>query len=139
MGEQSVTANERVVVDTDVLIDVGRGDQRAVTYLETLGNRATLAISAITQMELLVGCANKHEQQALAHFLDRFEILLLTEAATAKAITLLETYRLSHGLLIADALIAATAITYSAPLVSKNQRDYRFIKELHLLPYPPQG
>ena len=45
-------------------------------------------------------------------------------------------YRLSHGLLIPDALIAATAIEADTPLVSKNQKDYRFIKDLQLLPYP---
>jgi predicted nucleic acid-binding protein len=43
---------------------------------------------------------------------------------------------LSHGLLIADALIAATAIISDLSLVSKNQRDYQFIEDLHLRPYP---
>jgi len=38
--------------------------------------------------------------------------------------------------LIADAFIAATAITSQKPLISKNQKDYRFIEELTLLPYP---
>jgi predicted nucleic acid-binding protein len=49
---------------------------------------------------------------------------------------LLRRYRLSHGLLIADALIAATAIVLESPLVSKNQGDYKFIADLTLLPYP---
>ncbi|NLF95992.1 MAG: type II toxin-antitoxin system VapC family toxin [Candidatus Riflebacteria bacterium] len=43
---------------------------------------------------------------------------------------------LSHNLLIADALIAATAITLQIPLISKNQKDFRYIEELSLLPYP---
>jgi predicted nucleic acid-binding protein len=43
---------------------------------------------------------------------------------------------LSHGLLIADSLIAATALTLGTLFVTKNQRDYRFIAELQLLPYP---
>ncbi|WP_245536663.1 PIN domain-containing protein [Thiothrix nivea] len=50
---------------------------------------------------------------------------------------LLQQYRLSHGLLIPDGLIAATAIEAGIPLISKNQKDYRFIQELQLLPYPP--
>ncbi len=49
---------------------------------------------------------------------------------------LLREFRSSHGLLIADALIAATAIVEDVPFISKNQRDYRFIDELDLLPYP---
>lgn len=53
-----------------------------------------------------------------------------------KAVDLLKQYRLSHGLLIADALIAATALEHSEPFITKNQRDFRFITGLHLLPYP---
>jgi predicted nucleic acid-binding protein len=52
------------------------------------------------------------------------------------AVDLLRRYRLSHGLLIADAFIAATALVLDTPLVSKNQRDYRFIAGLTLLRYP---
>lgn len=49
--------------------------------------------------------------------------------------------RTSGGLLIPDALIAATAVVNGMPLISKNQRDYRFIEygfieRLDLLPYP---
>ena len=65
-------------------------------------------------------------------------MITLTEAITGKAVELLLEYRLSHGLLIADALIAATAIERGLSLVSKNQRDYRFIHGLDLLPYPPE-
>lgn len=53
-----------------------------------------------------------------------------------RAIVLLQHYRLSHGLLIADGLIAATALVMDKPLTTKNQRDYRFIADLTLLPYP---
>ncbi len=38
--------------------------------------------------------------------------------------------------MIADALIAATALEHNEPLISKNQSDYRFIGKLNLLPYP---
>jgi predicted nucleic acid-binding protein len=38
--------------------------------------------------------------------------------------------------MIADALIAATALVEGLSLVSKNQRHFRFIAGLHLLPYP---
>ena len=32
--------------------------------------------------------------------------------------------------------IAATALVYDLPLLTKNQRDFRFIPDLKLLPYP---
>ncbi len=125
-----------VLVDTDILIDVGRGDPNAVAYLEDLESQNSVGISVVTQMELLVGCANKREQRAVERFIRRFTIFSLSEAISDEAVFLLQKYKLSHGLLIADALIAATTIVQGASLASKNQKDYRFIADLALLPYP---
>ena len=125
-----------VLIDTDILIDVGRGISEAATYLQELEQTKGLAVSVVTQMELIVGCRNKTEQRILELFLRRFWVLPLNEPISKKAVELLQRFRLSHGLLIADALIAATAISWGYPLASKNQRDYRFIDGLDLLPYP---
>jgi len=87
-------------------------------------------------MELVVGCRNKSELQVLNRFLSQFQVLTLTSQISDRATQLLQEYFLSHGLLIADALIAATAIEHQMSLLSKNQRDFRFIQELTLLAYP---
>lgn len=87
-------------------------------------------------MELIVGCRNKDELEALAQFLDRFSIIHLTPDISEIAVDLLNTYRLSHGLLIPDALIASTALAFKYSFVTKNQRHFRFIDNLHLLSYP---
>jgi len=136
-GSGEVDVAQLVLVDTDILIDVGRKGTEAVGYLEHMEQQATLGVSVITQMELIVGCRNKREFRILERFLRRFRIVTLNEAIAATGVTLLRQYRLSHGLLIADALIAATALTIASPLVTKNQQDYRFIEGLELLPYPP--
>ena len=86
-------------------------------------------------MEMIVGCQNRSELRALLKFLERFLIISVSQDISLTAVHLLKTYRLSHGLKIADALIASTAIANNIPLISKNQRDYRFIKTLTLLPY----
>ena len=125
-----------ILVDSDVLIDVGREIAEAITCLQTHEGDNTLAISAITQLELLIGCRDKREQQKLAKFLRRFDVVRLNESISDTATLLVTRYRLSHGLLIPDALIAATALTLEIPPLSKNQRDYRFIAGLNLLPYP---
>ena len=95
-----------------------------------------LGTSVIVQMELIVGCRNKEEWNKLNRFLKRFQVVGLSEAIGNKSIELLNRYHLSHGLLIPDSLFAATALTLNAPLLSKNQRDYRFMDGLKLLPYP---
>ena len=125
-----------LLVDTDILIDVARGDDTALNCLQSLEQQSPLAISTVTYMELIVGCRNKAELQSLDAFLLRFQNLRLSDPISDIAVDLLRQYRLSHGLLIADALIAATALAYSEPFISKNQRDYRFITGLNLLPYP---
>lgn len=86
-------------------------------------------------MELIVGCKNIAELRKLQQFLNRYQVININESISHQAVKLLERYRLSHGLLIADAFIAATAITRNYTLASKNQRDYRYISELELLPY----
>ena len=124
------------IVDTDILIDAGRGVSEAVACLQGIEQQSSLAASVVTQMELFIGCRSKAELQMVEGFLQRFQLLKLTEQVSESAVDLLRQYRLSHGLLIPDALIAATALAFDAPLISKNQRDYRFIAGLKLLAYP---
>jgi predicted nucleic acid-binding protein len=125
-----------ILVDTDIVIDAGRKVTEAIDCLQHREQCAMLGVSVITQMELMVGCRNRREFRILERFLRRFEIISLNEAIADTGIVLLRRYRLSHQLLIADALIAATALTIETDMVTKNQRDYRFIESLKLLPYP---
>jgi len=124
------------LVDTDILIDAGRGVPEAMACLKDIKANSTLTISIVTQMELMVGCRNKAELQKLDKFLKQFQIVKVNEAIVDKSVELLRSYRLSHGLLIADSLIAATALTLNVAFISKNQRDYKFISGLNLLAYP---
>lgn len=124
------------IVDSDILIDAAQKIEVAIDCLARIENQSVLAVSVITQMELIVGCRNKAELRHTERFLQRFRVIKLSETICDTALELVREYRLSHGLLIPDALIAATAIVLNEPFVTKNQRDYRFIQRLHLLPYP---
>lgn len=128
--------SQRILIDTDVLIDVARSVNTAIDRLTAEAQTSTLVISTITYMELVVGCRNRNELQALQQFVRRFEQIQLNEMISDRATQLLADYYLSHGLLIPDSLIAATALVLEIPLLSKNQRDYRFITDLNLLSYP---
>jgi len=128
--------NDFLIIDTDILIDVARKVKEAVDRLDEEEQTSALGTSIVVQMELIVGCRNKEELNKLNRFLKRFQIVDLNDSIGKKSVELLNRYRLSHGLLIADSLVAATALTMDIPLLSKNQRDYRFIEGLKLLPYP---
>lgn len=127
---------KQLLVDTDILIDVANNISTAIDRLKLEARSLSLVVSVITQMELIVGCRNKTELQYLKKFLQDYELMAIDKSVSIKATELVENYRLSHGLLIPDALIPATAITRNIPLLSKNQKDYRFILELNLLTYP---
>lgn len=125
-------ATQLLLVDTDILIDYSLGSEKARKELVELSDKNRLAISVITQLELMVGCENKKEFQSLQQFLTNFYIVPLTDTASFKAVELFERYRLSHGVLIPDMLIAATALTNNATLFSKNKKDFQFIEGLKL-------
>ncbi len=127
---------DKILIDTDILIDAARNVETAKNKLEELNKSSVICISVITQMEMLVGCENKREQKIVEKYLNNFIIIPVTDIISTKAYELLKKYRLSHGLLIPDSLIAATSISEEISLITKNQKDYKFITDLKLLKYP---
>jgi predicted nucleic acid-binding protein len=128
--------SETIIIDTDIIVDVARGSERAASFLDEMKSLHVLAISSITEMELIVGCENKRELAHLESFLSDFKRVKLDESITDEAVELVRQFRLSHGLLIADALIAATAKITGTEFISKNYKHFRFIPGLNLRKYP---
>jgi Predicted nucleic acid-binding protein, contains PIN domain len=126
----------RVIVDTDILLEFSRGSDTAADRLEKTAKTFTLSISSITEMELIVGSLNKKHLYEIRRFIEHFQVVNISEKISSRASGLIEQYCLSHGLLIPDALIAATALTFDEGLATKNQRDFRFIEGLRLIAYP---
>ncbi len=65
--------NNSLLIDSDILIDVGRKNQIAIERLEKEREKSITVISSVTQMELIVGCRNKAELKYLDRFLEDFE------------------------------------------------------------------
>jgi predicted nucleic acid-binding protein len=76
--------NSKIIIDTDILIDVGQGVATALARLKTEASQSTLVLSIITRMELLVGCQNKTEMCSLERFLKPFEIIPLRMKITPR-------------------------------------------------------
>jgi predicted nucleic acid-binding protein len=83
-------------------------------------------------MELIQGSRDKIELKRINRFLKDFKILPITQKISKKSMELMKKYSISHGLLIPDALIAATAIIKNIPLWTFNRRDFQFIDRLIL-------
>ena len=126
---------EKVICDTDVMIDYL--DKRRSRHIDTVNainiiGSDNLTISAITKMELIAGIENKAELRSLKNNIDLFTTLHLNQQITLIALELMETYKLSHGLEIPDALIAATSLYTGFDVYTYNLKDFKFIPELKL-------
>jgi predicted nucleic acid-binding protein len=60
------------LIDTDILIDTALQVSEAVCCLDELEDSSELAISVVTQMELIVGCRNKTELKKWSNFWNGF-------------------------------------------------------------------
>ena len=129
-------AKNKIICDTDVMIDYW--DQTkprhssTKTILEESISLDNIVLSAITKMELMLGAVNKADMLRITKKLSRFNIALISNEITLTAFDLLETYRLSHGLLLPDSIIAATALIADVELYTYNIKDFKFILQLKL-------
>jgi predicted nucleic acid-binding protein len=125
-----------MIFDTDVLIWASRGNLRAA---RTIDNVADRALSIVSFMELLEGARSKLEARQIRQSLRqlRFRILPLSEAIGATAVAIIEQHSLAHGIQLADALIAATAIETDHPLCTANMRHFRPIGSLSRVAFRP--
>ena len=64
--------------------------------------------------------------------LERLDVVWPEASEFAKAFELLSSHRLSGGLGIGDCLIAAMALSRSAPIYTFNLKHYRLIKNLDI-------
>jgi predicted nucleic acid-binding protein len=114
-----------VLCDTNIFISAFNGRKDTLDHLDKIGLNE-IALSAVTVMELLQGMGNKKELSHMKKKIRFYDIVQIDEAISKKAIELIETYKLSHGLQIPDAIIGATAIVYQIPLYTYNLRDFLF-------------
>ena len=115
------------VVDTDVLIDFLRGVPPAVDFVTRHAD--AIVISSIAVTELYAG-VRMHERETLDTFLTLFHIVPVNHELALVAGLLRRDYGPSHGLALADAVIAATAQQHDAELVTLNVRHFPMFPDL---------
>jgi predicted nucleic acid-binding protein len=117
-----------VLVDTDVLIDYLRGNDKAVTFIDKFSSH--IILSSIVLAELYAGVKGTNELSVLNNFVSLFRIVSI-DSDIAKAGGLYKRdFGKSHGVGLADAILAATADKENAELKTLNVKHYPMIKGL---------
>jgi len=119
------------LLDTIVLINLSRGIVTAADYVDEERRKGVpLFVSVVSAIELIVGCRNKAEVNKAAKLVAKFSSIYLNQAISTKAYKLILSYSKSHGLMIPDSLIAATALAEGLELASDNDRHFKMITGL---------
>lgn len=125
-----------MLVDTDVLVWFLRGNLRAARAIERLNS---VTLSVVTYMELVQGTRDKAELRVVRATLAAWgpEVVQIGEDISTRASLYVERYAHSHGVRLADALIAATASQRGLEILTGNDKHYRMIPELSIRVFRP--
>ena len=118
-----------MVCDSNILIYAAEpGDTVCRPYVE----RAEAMIASVTRIEVLgfprFGLLSADQQERLQTIVASTVELALDEEVIRRAIPLRQQQKMS----LADAIIAATALEYGVPLVTRNVDDFKHIPGLDL-------
>jgi predicted nucleic acid-binding protein len=109
------------MIDTSVVIDVLRGYEPVLTWLES---QRSLTVTRIVLLEVLEGAGTAQKQNEALRLLERFEIIELTPSDFVWATDQLLRFRLAQGVDVFDCLIAAPAYRLQTTLFTRNLKHF---------------
>jgi toxin FitB len=118
-----------MLLDSNIIIIASKLAQvKLINYLRS--NEKNLHTSIVSQIEVLGYHQLKQvEKSFLDNFFKSIPVISLDYSVAAKAIEL----RQRKPIALADAIIAATALTYDLTLFTENVKDYAGIKDLKVV------
>lgn len=120
-----------VLCDTNIFIHAFNGEAQTISTLESIGYDNIL-LSSITVMELYQGMGNKKELREMKKKIRYYDVIEVDAEISKLATQLIDQFNLSHGLLIPDAIIAASAVVHQIELFTYNVKDFQFISGIKL-------
>lgn len=123
---------DEYLLDTNILSKIFYGNVDVKDFIDSL----KVGIETIVYIECIQGSISNSDKRRIKGSLEKLRFYSLTKEIGEKAIELIDTYSNSHGLLLADAIIAATALKNDLILITYNTKDFQFIKGLKLLKPP---
>jgi len=127
MGQELIMAGS-ILLDTDVLVDFFRGHSKAVAFVNAHSDR--IILSSIVVAELYAGVKGDTEQAALENFVSLFRVVPVSVEIAKAGGLFKRDYGKSHGVGLADTILAATAESENAELKTLNTKHYPMLKGL---------
>jgi predicted nucleic acid-binding protein len=124
--------NRSFLLDSNILVDYLRNRPEAVEFFDALS--AAPKISAITVAELYAGVREGREREILDQLVSDIEVVDVDNEIAVMGGLLRRQYLKSHGLEIADAIIAATARREGAEMVTLNKKHFPMFSNISV-PY----
>jgi hypothetical protein len=125
--------SDRMLLDTDVLIEFLRLRPNAVSFIKALRHRPFMSVIVVS--ELYAGVREGPEREQLDKLVAGFRVVPVTREIALAAGLYVRQYRPSHGTGLSDAIIAATAEAIGAELFTFNTRHYPMLPDA-VAPYP---
>lgn len=116
------------LVDTDVLIDFLRGNEKAVSLIEKISSQ--MILSPIVIAELYAGVKGDDEMSVLSNFTSFFRIVPINSEIAKTGGLYKRDFGKSHGIGLADALLAATAFQENTEIITLNIKHYPMVTGL---------
>jgi predicted nucleic acid-binding protein len=117
-----------ILVDTDVLVDFLRGHKKATSFITEHADH--IVLSAISVAELYAGVKGEDELAILSDFVSLFRVVPVSAEIAKVAGLYKRDYDRSHGIGLADAVVAATSDVENAELKTLNVRHYPMLTGL---------
>lgn len=117
-----------ILVDTDIFIDFLRGYDKAIAFIDRFSSQ--IILSPIVVAELYAGVKGNDELEVLDNFISLFHVVPLTSEIAKIGGLYKRDFGKSHGVGLADAILAATSEIEQAELKTLNVKHYPMFKAL---------
>ena len=123
--------NERILVDTSIIIDFWRKKNKQKSLLWKLRENHLISISSITEFELLIGANNEEQVQDIYKITKHFKVISFDSEIAYLSAEIYKNLKKKNLLIdFNDIFISATALKIKLPIATLNIKHFKRIKKL---------
>jgi len=123
-----------ILLDSSIIIEYFRKENKSKSVLFHLSDKYHFCLSTITVFEIKIGLKSERQWNDYRILTRDIDILAIDNQCIDEAVKLYQILKEQNKLVeLSDLLIAATAISYSLPLVTLNRKHFEYIPNIELL------